>query len=36
MLSAVSDERPQWKIDEIILDALEGLDLSDEEAEARI
>ncbi len=36
MLSAVSDDddRPQWKIDEIILDALEGLDLSDEETKA--
>ena len=36
MLSAVSDDddRPQWKIDEIILDALEGLHLSDEEAKA--
>ena len=34
MLSAVSDDRPQWKIDEIILDALEGLDLSDEKAKA--
>ncbi len=34
MLSAVSDDRPQWKIDEIILDALEGLNLSDEEAKA--
>src|SRR4051794_15463677 len=36
MLPAVSDDddRPQWKIDEIILDALEGLHLSDEEAKA--
>jgi hypothetical protein len=36
MLSAVSDDddRPQWKIDEIILDTLEGLHLSDEEAKA--
>src|SRR5918994_6861395 len=34
MLSAMGDDRPQWKIDEIILDALEGLDLSDEEAKA--
>jgi hypothetical protein len=34
MLSEVSDDRPQWKIDEIILDTLEGLDLSDDEAKA--
>jgi hypothetical protein len=36
MLPGMSDERLnyQWKIDEIILDALEGLDLSDEEAKA--